>query len=103
MVQVRFFGKLREEFKAKGLITNPDDNSKYSCFSANIKTESLSNEQIEFLIWKMYQSWFSEKSWFFWNNIRYHYPLHLMKLIFKLFIDFMVNWSFKIESNIKGN
>jgi radical SAM superfamily enzyme YgiQ (UPF0313 family) len=77
--------KLREELKAKGLITNPDDYSKYSCFSANIKTESLSSEQIEFLIWKMYQSWFSEKSWFFWNNISKHYPLYLMKMIFQLY------------------
>ena len=44
--------EMREEMLAKDLITNKDDFSRYNCFWANIKTNYLSPDELQFLRWK---------------------------------------------------
>lgn len=77
--------RLREDLMKMHLVTNMDDYSKYSCFSANIRAKSLSSDDVDFLEWRMYQRWFNEWGWFRWNNIRAHYPQYLLKVIMKLY------------------
>lgn len=43
---------MREEMVKMGLVTNLDDFSKYNCFWANIKTNNLSPDELQFLRWK---------------------------------------------------
>ncbi|MDR4503651.1 MAG: B12-binding domain-containing radical SAM protein [Candidatus Scalindua sp.] len=43
---------LREEMIEKGLVTNKYDYSRYNCFWANIKTNYLTPDELQFLRWK---------------------------------------------------
>lgn len=44
--------KMREELLAEGMITNKDDITKYNGYWANVKTNYLSPEELQFLRWK---------------------------------------------------
>lgn len=44
--------ELREEMLKENLITNIDDFSRYNCFWANIRTNYLSPDELQFLRWK---------------------------------------------------
>ena len=44
--------ELREEMIKNDLVTNKDDFSRYNCFWANIKTNYLSPDEVQFLRWK---------------------------------------------------
>jgi anaerobic magnesium-protoporphyrin IX monomethyl ester cyclase len=56
----------REELQARSLIENPDDFSLYNGFTCNVRTEHLSNKQINHAI--------------FWNGLRlYFHPKYLAK------------------------
>ena len=43
---------MREDMLKMGLVTNLDDFSRYNCFWANIKTNNLSPDDLQFLRWK---------------------------------------------------
>lgn len=43
---------MREEMLEMGLVTNMDDFSKYNCFWANVKTNHLSPDELQFFRWK---------------------------------------------------
>ncbi len=43
---------MRADMIEKGLVTNLDDFSKYNCFWANVKTNRLSPDDLQFLRWK---------------------------------------------------
>jgi radical SAM superfamily enzyme YgiQ (UPF0313 family) len=83
--------ELREELKKLGLLTNPDDYSRYTCFEANIKTKNLSSEDIEDLEWRLYHEWYKTMGWFFWNNIKKHYPIYTIKAILKTYPKHFLN------------
>jgi anaerobic magnesium-protoporphyrin IX monomethyl ester cyclase len=83
--------ELREELKKLGLLTNPDDYSKYTCFEANIKTKNLSPEDIDELEWQLYHEWYNTIGWFFWNNLKKHYPLYTIKAILKTYPKHLLN------------
>ena len=44
---------MREELLQSGLVTNKYDYSRYNCFWANVKTNYLESEDIQFLRWKL--------------------------------------------------
>lgn len=43
---------LREEYLEKGLVTNPDDYRRYDGYWANVRTRSLSSDEIQFHRWR---------------------------------------------------
>ncbi len=77
--------QLREDLLNMGLVANLDNYSQYNCLSANVRTKTLSEDQIEFLLWKMYQKWFSHWKWLGWTHLRKNYPFYLARLVLKLY------------------
>jgi radical SAM superfamily enzyme YgiQ (UPF0313 family) len=49
----------REELLKQGLITNPDDFTKYNGFWANIRTKHLSDKELEFIRWKLHREYYT--------------------------------------------
>jgi radical SAM superfamily enzyme YgiQ (UPF0313 family) len=83
--------ELREELMGLGLVTNPKDYSRYSCFEANIRTKNLSAEDIDELEWRLYHEWYKTTDWFLWNNLKKHYPIYTIKTILKTYPKHLMN------------
>jgi radical SAM superfamily enzyme YgiQ (UPF0313 family) len=76
--------KIREELSKLGLITNPDDYTRYDCWEVNVKTKYLSTEQIYKIRHEMNYRYLME-SGAIYNLIR-EYPFYFSKLIPKWLI-----------------
>jgi len=77
--------KIREELDNLGLITNPDDYTRYDCWEVNVKTKHLSTEQIYKIRYDMNIRYFRESRVIF--SLIKEYPFYFSKLIPKwLFI-----------------
>jgi radical SAM superfamily enzyme YgiQ (UPF0313 family) len=73
---------LRDELLAEGLVTNPDDFSRYNGFWANVRTRHLSAEELQFIRWKCHE----EFSTYYHTSrtVARNYPL---LALFRKFID----------------
>jgi radical SAM superfamily enzyme YgiQ (UPF0313 family) len=73
---------LRDELMAEGLVTNPDDFSRYNGFWANVRTRHLSADDLQFIRWKCHE----EFSTYYHSSrvLRRSYPL---LTLFRQFID----------------
>jgi radical SAM superfamily enzyme YgiQ (UPF0313 family) len=73
--------EMREKLLEMGLITNPDDYSKYDLFGANIRTKYLSPEEIEEIRHKLDRRYPLESG----NAFRLvrKYPWFIMKLVWQ--------------------
>jgi radical SAM superfamily enzyme YgiQ (UPF0313 family) len=76
--------KIRELMLEKNLVFNPDDFSQYDGFTANARTNYLSKEQVEMLLWVLYEE-FYDLDWLKWNNIRRLYPRYFLKMLIHRF------------------
>ncbi len=50
---------IREELMRQGLVTNPDDFTRYNGFWANVRTKHLSNKELEFVRWKLHREYYT--------------------------------------------
>ena len=71
-----------------GLITNIDDYSKYNCFWANVKTNHLSPDELQFFGWKYnkkYANYICTTPAFIKNYpVAYYYRKYFMKPYYKV-------------------
>jgi len=86
---------LRDELLAEGLVTNPDDFSRYNGFWANVRTRHLSADELQFIRWKCHE----EFSTYYHSSrvLRRSYPLLTM---FRQFIDIpfqRVKWKIRFR------
>jgi radical SAM superfamily enzyme YgiQ (UPF0313 family) len=74
--------QLREELVAEGLVTNPDDFSRYNGYWANLRTRHLSADELQFVRWKCREEF---SSYYHSSRVlRESYPL---LTFFRRFID----------------
>ncbi|HLA38126.1 MAG TPA: radical SAM protein [Candidatus Brocadiales bacterium] len=50
---------IREELMRQGLVTNPDDFTRYNGFWANVRTKHLSDKELEFVRWKLHREYYT--------------------------------------------
>lgn len=50
---------IREELLKQGLVTNPDNFTRYNGFWANVRTKSLSDKELEFIRWKLHREYYT--------------------------------------------
>ena len=50
---------IREELLRQGLVTNPDDFTRYNGFWANVRTRHLSDKELEFVRWKLHREYYT--------------------------------------------
>lgn len=75
--------QIREELLQKGLVTNPDNWDTYCGYFANIRTNYLSTEELNFLHWKYSGRfhWWRVKS--FWKSALFrNHPTYFLKAVF---------------------
>ncbi|MCL7412925.1 MAG: B12-binding domain-containing radical SAM protein [ANME-2 cluster archaeon] len=70
--------RLRQEMLDLGLVTNPDDFTRYDGLTANIRTRHMDSRQLQLEIWRM-ASRFYDIEWMKYNTIRRTYPLWFAK------------------------
>jgi len=75
---------IREELLAEGLVTNPDDFSRYHGFAANIKTKHLTTQQLNDIVLQMYEAYYSNAHYLKFSRIRKLYPGHFWKTVFSV-------------------
>jgi len=76
--------EIREELLAEGLVTNPDDFSRYHGFAANIKTKHLTTQQLNDIVLQMYEAYYSNAHYLKFSRIRKLYPGHFWKTVFSV-------------------
>ncbi len=50
---------IREELLRQGLVTNPDDFTRYNGFWANVRTKHLTDKELEFVRWKLHREYYT--------------------------------------------
>jgi len=75
--------EVREELINMGLVTNPDDVTKYDGIYANVKTKHLSTDELQYLVWKMNVNYYNME-WYRSNNIIRRYPKWYLKRTLEL-------------------
>ncbi|HIE26097.1 TPA: B12-binding domain-containing radical SAM protein [Candidatus Poribacteria bacterium] len=76
--------EIREELLAAGLVTNPDDFSRYHGFAANIRTKHLTTKQLDDIVFQMYEAYYSNVNYLRFSRIRQLYPAHFWKTVFSV-------------------
>ena len=79
--------QLRQEMLEMGLVTNPDDFTKYDGLTSNIRTKQMSSKEIQFETWKM-AGQFYDSNWMKHTTIRKTYPLWFAKKTAVLFLKY---------------
>ena len=74
---------LRKELIEMGLVTNPDDVTRYDGIYANVKTKHLSTDELQYIVWKMNVDYYGLK-WYLSNNIIRRYPKWYLKRTLEL-------------------
>ncbi len=74
---------LRDELIEMGLVTNLDDVTKYDGIYANVKTNYMSTDELQHLIWKMNIDYY-DLGWYRSNNIIRRYPSWYLKRTLEL-------------------
>ena len=82
--------ELRDELLAEGLVTNPDDYSKYNHYASNVRTRHLSSEEL-FKIRNKFDARFPVESGAIFRLFR-TYPGFFSGLMFKMLLDEPKNW-----------
>ena len=79
---------MRDELLNAGLVTNKDDYSRYNCFWANVKTNFIEAEDLQFLRWKYnkkYANYICTTPAFIKNYpLAYYYRHYFMRPFFRL-------------------
>ncbi|MBN1634234.1 MAG: B12-binding domain-containing radical SAM protein [Ignavibacteria bacterium] len=76
---------IRNELMRQGLITNPDNFSKYDCYEINVQTKHLTSRQIEKVRYKMESMYLSNFKVF--RRIMKMYPYFITKMIIRWILN----------------
>jgi anaerobic magnesium-protoporphyrin IX monomethyl ester cyclase len=74
--------EIREELLDMGVVTNPDNYNTYEGFTANVKTNFLTTQELQETVWKMYDKYFVNPEYLILNQFRKTYPLYFWKTAF---------------------
>jgi anaerobic magnesium-protoporphyrin IX monomethyl ester cyclase len=74
--------QMRSELSSMGLVTN-DDLDRYDGLHANIRTNHLSEEEIQYITWQMNARYYDLK-WLIFNKVKRLYPLWFFKEAIRL-------------------
>ncbi len=75
--------ELRKELLEMGVVTNKDDFTTYDGIYANVKTNYMSTDELQYLVWKMNIDYY-DLSWYRSNNIIRRYPKWYLKRTLEL-------------------
>ena len=75
--------ELRKELLDMGVVTNKDDFTTYDGIYANVKTNHMSTDELQYLIWKMNIDYY-DLGWYRSNNIIRRYPKWYLKRTLEL-------------------
>jgi anaerobic magnesium-protoporphyrin IX monomethyl ester cyclase len=75
--------ELRKELLDMGVVTNKDDFTTYDGIYANVKTNYMSTDELQYLVWKMNINYYDLK-WYRSNNIIRRYPKWYLKRTLEL-------------------